>query len=371
MKKILFVANIPEHLFGFHYPYMKWFKEIGWKVHTASSKGMRLDYCDNQIDISVERTPFHFSNIKAYFQLKRIIESGKYDLIHCNTAVPSILTILAARKSRKIYGTKVINTIHGFWFYKGASIKNWLFYPITKFCARYTDCLITINKEDYVFAQKKMNAKKIYNVSGVGFKDKFLNESTNPDFDKEIYRKKYGIVDNNTLMILSVGEINKNKNHRLVIEALSKLTDQKYVYFIAGEGASREELEKLTKEKNIDNKVIFLGFRDDVYELMHAADIFVFPSRREGLPVSLMEAMASSLPCIASNIRGNNDLIDESGGILFENNNLEELITAFEELINDKKKRKQMGEYNREKSKKFSLEAVLPAMKNIYQTIID
>lgn len=371
MKKILFVSNIPEHLSAFHYPYMKWFKDIGWEVHVATASSPEiayLDYCDKKIEISVNRKPFHLSNIKAYYQLKKIIRTEKYDLIHCNTEVPSVLTILAARKFQKNHNTKVIHTAHGFWFFKGSPIVNWMFYPITKYCAKYTDCLITINKEDYELAKSKMRADNIFLVNGVGFNNKFNKK--NEVADRHAYKKKYGI-NENTIMLLSVGELNDNKNHRLVIEALSDLREKNVVYYIAGEGDLHDKLEEYVKEKNLDNTVKILGFREDVDELMRAADIFVFPSKREGLSVSLMEAMASSLPCIVSDVRGNNDLIDENGGILFESNNLEELKRALIKLLYNDDKREIMGNYNKEKSNEYSVEKVLPIMKKIYSNLMN
>lgn len=370
MKKILFVANIPEHLEGFHYPYMSWFQSIGWEVHAVTAEGKKLEHCDSQKFISVERTPFHLSNFKAYLQIKKIIETEKYDLIHCNTATPSILAIIAAKKSRKNYNTKVINTIHGFWFFKGSPIKNWFFYPIYKYCAKYTDCLVTINQEDYVLAQKKMKAKRIFKVNGVGFKDKFLKEM--PSKDREIQAYKENLcIDSNTTVLISVGELNNNKNHRLVIETLSKLNEKEFVYLIAGEGPLYDDLEELIRERNLNGKVLLLGVRNDIYNLLRVADVFIFPSKREGLSVSLMEAMASALPCIVSNIRGNNDLIDENGGILFESNNHESLKDALLEIMNDPDKREMMGKYNRIKSENYSIENVFPEMKKIYRNFID
>ena len=154
MKKVLFAATVDSHIKQFHLPYLKWFKEHGYEVHVATNGKEVIPYCDVKHQISFERSPLKFNNIKAIGQLKKIIEKEQFEIIHCHTPMGSVVTRLAALKARK-NGTRVIYTAHGFHFFKGAPIQNWLiYYPIEKLMARYTDCLITINEEDYEFAKK-------------------------------------------------------------------------------------------------------------------------------------------------------------------------------------------------------------------------
>ena len=363
MKKVLFVATVTRHINAFHIPYLKWFKEQGYEVHVASRGDEPIEYCDKHFDIPFERFPIKPSNIKAYKQLKNIIDENKYEIIHCHTPVGGVLTRLAARKARKKYNTKVIYTAHGFHFFKGNNpVKNFIFRTIEKYAAKYTDILITINKEDYENALKfklKENGKVEY-VPGVGIDTDVIKKTK---YDRNKFLDDTRIDNNGTTLLLSVGEINRNKNQEVVIKALAKLPET-YHYILCGIGENKENLEKIAKEKNVFDRVHFLGFRNDIFSIMKCCDIFVFPSKREGLPVSVMEAMACGLPCIVSDIRGNHDLVDQKGGYVIKLDNFENDLSDI--LINKKNHFDDMKKYNREKSKMFSLKAILSKMKSIY-----
>lgn len=310
-KKVLFVATVVKtHINTFHLPFLKMFKEHGWEVHVAAKNDFVdepciIPNCDHYFDINFVRSPFSKQNIAAYKQLRQIIRESKYDIIHCHTPVAGVLTRLAARNSKD---TTVIYTAHGFHFYKGAPLLNWLiYYPVERFCVKFTDKLITINQEDYTRAKSwsLRNNGKVYYVPGVGVDIEKINKKT---IDREAKRKELGIKENEKV-ILSVGELIKRKNHEMIIRALSNLQEQNYVYLICGRGVLMKHLIDLSVRLGIQEKVKFLGFRKDIVEICKAADLFVFPSIHEGLPVALMEAMACGVPCIASDVRGNRDLL--------------------------------------------------------------
>ena len=263
------------------------FRELGCKV----------------FQISTSRSPFSFGNIKAIKQIKKIAKD--YDIVHCHTPLAAMATRIACKKLRKKNNLKVIYTAHGFHFYKGAPKKNWMiYYPIEKICSKWTDLLITINKEDFELSKRKMKAKQIEYVPGVGIDiNKFANVIV--DFDKK--RDELGIKSTDKL-ILSVGELNENKNHKVVIKALSLINDKSYHYVIAGVGNQKSNLELFAKENNVN--LHLLGYRNDVNELYKIADLFVLPSIREGLNVSVMEALAAGCPVVVSKIRGNVDMVN-------------------------------------------------------------
>ena len=311
-------------------------------------------------NIAFSRLPFNNSNLTAYKQLKKLVESGEYDIIHCHTPVAAMITRLASRKIRK-KGTKVIYTAHGFHFYKGAPKLNWLiYYPIEKICSYFTDALITINKEDYALAQRKMKAKRVEYVPGVGID---VEKFANPGVTKEQKREELGIPQDVKLLI-SVGELNKNKNHEAVIRAIKDLD---VYYIIAGKGDLQDHLQNLIDELNMSNRVKLLGYRTDVAELYAASDIFVFPSFREGLPVSMMEAMAAGLPCIASKIRGNMDLlVDGKGGGLCGANNIDSVTNAIRTLTDNLDLCQKMSKYNLDCIKEFDISVVEKEMEKIY-----
>lgn len=362
-KKVLFVATVVKtHINVFHLPYLKMLKEMGYTTYVAAKNDFVnepcvIPYCDNYIDVPFERNPLNKRNITAYRELKKLIDEEEFDIIHCHTPVGGALTRFAARKSRK-HGTKVIYTAHGFHFYKGAPLKNWLlYYPAEKLCSYRTDVLITINKEDYALAKKKMKAKKIVYVPGVGID---LEKHSGIAVDKEIKRKELSISDDK-VWILTVGELIKRKNHETLIRAVSEIEN---VYLtIAGRGELYTYLQNLIDELNISDRVKLLGFRSDISELCSAADMFVFPSFQEGLPVALMEAMACGLPCIVSKIRGNTDLFDNNN-LMFDPHSVDECKMTIKKLLSFDLKN--LGKHNAEKIEDFKLSAVKEKMKDIY-----
>ena len=290
------------------------------------------------LHVDLNRSPFSFQNIIAYKQLCRIIHENEIEFIHCNTPVGGILGRLAGKKCKV---KKVIYQAHGFHFYKGAPLLNWLlYYPVEKWLARYTDALITINQEDYALAKRKMklrNGGKVYYVPGVGIDHHKFSKAT---IDKAAKRRELGIPED-AVLLLSVGELNHNKNHETVIRAIADLN---VYYVIAGRGELQQYLENLIDAQNLQDRVKLLGFRSDVKELYEAADIFVFPSFREGLSVSVMEAMASGLPCVASRIRGNTDLLENTnGGFLCDPHDALDFAEKINILASDTQLREAMG----------------------------
>lgn len=369
MKKVLFVASVAGHINSFHLPYLKLFKENGYTVDVATQKETEVPVCDNHLKVTIERSPFKRENIGAYKQLKKLFSENEYDIVHCHTPVASILTRLAAREARK-RGTKVIYTAHGFHFFKGAPLLNWLiYYPIEKLCARWTDVLITINKEDYALAKKKMPAKRVEYVPGVGIDlEKFTSNKVTEE-ERASIRKSLGLSENDK-MLLSVGELNKNKNHSVIIQALARMNNKNIHYFIAGKGIFEKHLIQLAKSLGISENVHLLGYRTDIATLMQTADVFCFPSFREGLPVSLMEAMACGLPVVASRIRGNVDLIDEGkGGYLCTPGDIDAFAGKINLLTKNDALHKKMSVTNIESASKYAIETITEHMDSIYKAV--
>ena len=372
MKKVLFVATVVKtHIMEFHIPYLKMFKEMGWETTVAARNDYEnpadcvIPYCDTYYNIPFERNPLKPGNLKAYQRLKKVIDEGGYDIIHCHTPVGAMLTRLAAKQARKC-GTKVFYTAHGFHFYKGAPAVNWLlYYPVEKWLSRYTDVLITINKEDYERA-KTFKAGKVCYVPGVGIDLKKFNVGY---VDKNEKREEVG-VHADDFVLLSVGELIPRKNHEVVIRAMSvlkqenKLTHLEYV--ICGRGTYESELKKLAEELGVADHIHFLGYRTDIAEICNCSDLFVFMSHQEGLPVALMEAMACGLPAVCSNIRGNTDLIEDKKTGLIADNSPEKVAKAIETMRENENLREQVASAALQKIKQFDLSSVEDEMSKIY-----
>ena len=370
MKKILFVATVSSHIIGFHIPYLKYFKEKGYEVHVASNGEEKIEYCDKHYNLPFKRFPLKKDNVITYKGLKRIINENSYDIIHCHTPVGAVLTRLAARNVRKKGISKVIYTAHGFHFYNGAPLKNWIiYYPIEKLCSRWTDCLITINNEDYELAKKKLkNIKRIELVHGVGINtEKFKKELSN--IEKREKRIELGLFDND-IILTYVAELNKNKNQILLIEILRELKEKysNIKLLLVGDGVFSDTL-KNQIEEGLQENVILLGRRKDINEILSITDIYVASSIREGLPVNIMEAMYKGLPIVATNNRGHRELVlNEQNGYIVENK--EQFKNKIIEFIQDKEKRNTMGKRAREIVRKYELNNVIKEMEKIYLLVM-
>ena len=373
MKKVLFVATVVQlHIAHFHIPYLKWFHEQGWQVDVAAKNDYEqpeacvIPYCDHFYDIPFARSPFDSSNLQAFRMLKQRLDETHYDIIHCHTPMGAVIARLAAKKSRRL-GTKVIYTAHGFHFYHGAPAKNWLlYYPVERFLARWTDVIIRMNREDEQ-AARKFPCSRIEYVPGVGVDlKKFARHQP-----RDVVRAALGIAPDTTF-ILSVGELITRKNYDVAIDALSALDARiKFCFCIAGIGDKESELRQHIADKGLEDSIKLLGFRSDIPDLLHAADLFFFPSLQEGLPVAVMEAMACGLPIVCSRIRGNTDLIDEGlGGYLVEATDTAGFTQALTQCIHTSSTT-DMAAYNRKKITAFSEDAVLERMAMIYRTTMN
>ncbi len=328
------------------YELNKIYNELGCKVH----------------NIPFSRSPLSLSNIKAYKMLKKVVNAGKYDIVHCHTPIAAAATRFACKKVRK-KGTKVFYTAHGFHFYKGAPFKmKLMFYPVEKICSKYTDTLITINKEDYGLAQKKFKAKRVVYVPGVGIDVEMFKYAL---ADKPLMCEEIGIPQD-AKILLSVGETNANKNHSTVIKALPLVDDKSLHYVIAGDGLLKEQLSEIAVKYGVGDRVHPLGKRSDVALLYNLADLYIHPSFREGLPVAVMEAMAGGLPIACSKIRGNVDLIDEAGGVLFSPYSVEECANAITSLLESNTEA--LGNYNMQKAEQFSVNKINEEMLSLYNS---
>ena len=367
--KILYVTTIGKTM-RFFESFIKTLLDEGHQVELAANEtGSPVPECYREWDcrfhhIDFSRSPLSPDNIKAYGQLKKVIKDGNYDIVHCHTPNAAVITRLVCRKLRKKTGLKVFYTAHGFHFYKGAPKLNWLvFYPVEKFCSRFTDKLITINSEDYELAKRSFHAKEVCYVSGMGIN---LSRFDNVQVDRNAKRRELGVPED-AFLLLSVGELNENKNHQIMIRALAKLNNPRVHYVLAGMGNKKDSLLELAEELEVSEQVHLLGYRQDIPELNHAADAFCFPSCREGLGLSAIEAMACGLPIITSNVHGINDYsVDGVTGYKCAPTDADGFAGAVGKLINNDHLRMKMGQGNRLLSKKYETHAIISLLKKIY-----
>ncbi len=330
-------------------PHVKYLSAHGFSIELACSDvGGRLDELRTALDgiapvhvVRLVRSPFSPGNRKGYGDLKRIIDGSRWDVIWTNEPVMGVMTRLAAKKARKS-DAKVVYMVHGFHFYKGAPLRNWLlYYPVEKYCSRLCDMIVTINEEDYRRA-KTFHAKRVEKIPGVGVNlDRFAPD---PETRRQ-WREKLGLAKSD-IALLTAGELHKGKNQQMVIRALRKANNPHYHYFICGKGEEEASLKDLTAKCGLEKQVHFLGYRKDIAEIMCACDIFVFLSLREGLSRALMEAMASGMPVVCTNIRGNVDLIENGKGGFVVQNDVEQVTQVINSLSRDTLLMDALGRYN-------------------------
>ena len=362
----MLITSTDLMMIQFLVPHVQNLAENGWNIDVACSVvGNRIDEVRNVLKgyarihvVRLHRSPVNPENLKGYKDMKKVIASDHWDVIWTNEPVMGVVTRLAARKARRA-GTKVVYIVHGFHFYKGAPKLNWMvYYPVERWASRFCDEIVTINKEDYGRA-KGFHAGNVRYIHGIGVNTARLKgKEQQTDIRAEL---GLGAED---FIVLSAGELNKNKNHKVIIEAISQLQDKTIKYVLCGKGKLREKLQQLAEGYRVSDQVFFLGYRKDVVDICSQSDVFAFPSYREGLGLASLEAMYSGLPLVASRIRGVEDyVVHGKSGCLCPPDNSYAFARAIRRLKDDREFRAGCGEYNRK--------AVLPyCLENVKEEIL-
>lgn len=358
--RILYTATVLSHICQFHLPHMQMLQELGWEVYVAAhdnlevKNGLQLKYCDKFIEIPFERSPANPNNIKAYRQLKKLLQAEHFDVILCNTPVGGIVTRLAAKKARR-QGTKVIYMAHGFHFFNGAPRKNWLvYYPIEKHMAKLCDLLITVNEEDYALAKEKFSRRtKIEHIHGVGVDEQRFHPAT--EEEQRSMREAEGLSEKD-FVILCTGELNENKNQSTLIRAAAIIKDKvpNLKVLLAGNGPKEQELRDLTASLGLQEIVKFLGYRPDLERITPAVNLVVSCSFREGMPLNIIEAMLCKKPVVASHNRGHDELVTEKTGVLIQPRDTEGFALAVEKLASNTNERETLGNFAFERAKTYT-----------------
>ncbi len=367
VKKILFIVNVVGKISNFIIPSIEAGHNLGFEFHIASNlsrfRGNMDDYNVVFHHVDIIRNPFNLKNIRAYKQMLDLMKKEQFDAIHCNTPAGGVLGRFCGRAAKV---PKIIYTAHGFHFYKGAPPVAGIYKMAEVVMARDTDVILTMNNEDYDAAQK-FNLRKggnVYYIPGVGVNTESYR---NVEVNRIQLRESLGIKEDD-IALIALGELIDRKNYQASIKAVARANNQKLHFFICGRGAKHEELKELVVKLKVEDQVHFLGYRTDVKELLSVADIFFFTTHQEGLARSMMEAMSAGLPCVASKVRGNVDLIEEGiGGFLRHPDDADGFAQALNILADDEDLRKEMSASNLETIKKFDVGIVKQEMLRIYE----
>ena len=367
MKKVLYTANTFRHLLLCHRPYIKYLSS-NFIVDTACNDNEYLGGVRKYYNVLIERKPFKINNIKSIFVMKKIIEEEKYDLIHVNTPMGAAVTRLALIKYKKNNDVKVIYTAHGFHFFKGAPLINYLlYYPIEKILSKYTDVIITMNEEDYNFAKKHFKTRIEY-IPGIGFdKSKF---SEKIDTNKLNRIKKENNISDNDYVISYVAEISNRKRQVYLIKTLKKYKFTNEKILLIGDISNSKRIIKYIKKYKLENYIRLIDFNDDILYYLTMSNLVLSVSKQEGLPLNIMEAMYLEKPIIVTNCRGNRDLItNNKNGLVISLNSKKELIDSIMYIKNNPKVGEKLGKRNKKIINKYSIDNVLDIMKRIYNSL--
>lgn len=368
MKKVLYVTTVSRTINAFLIPHINMLLDNGYEVHCACSIDKPVDKELQRRGVKIfedpfSRNPLGIGNIKAFIKLEELQRINDYDIVHVHTPIAAIYGRLLKLNFPSL---RIIYTAHGYHFLKGGSKLGWiLYYPIEKIMAKFTDVTININKEDYEITKEKLKPKKCYLLNGVGLDlDKYKKLSSKEIQEK---RKEFGLKDKD-FVVLMIAEINKNKNHIQLINAMDILKDKypNIKVLCIGDGTLKESLEKQIILRNLQNNIFMLGYRLDVNKLINISDIGILLSRREGLPRNIMEFMACGRKVIATDIRGCRDLIcDETIGTLVNVDDYESTAKAIEKyyILNDKS-----FEVS-EEIRKYDIESINSELLKIYEDV--
>lgn len=372
MGKRILITSTDLMMIQFLVPHVENFAEHGYEIEIACSDvGGYIEEIKKRLKNSVKavyrvslvRSPFSFSNIKGYRELRKIILDGDYNIIWTNEPVMGAVTRLAARQSCK-NGTRIVYMVHGFHFYSGAPIINWvLFYPIERILSIFTDYIITLNSEDFKRA-KKFPVKHVYYIHGIGADtDRLKKDTVNQDIRKKLQ------IPEQAFLILSVGELNANKNQKVIIDALSILQDKDIYYVLCGSGKNLKTLQAQSKKYHLQDNIRFVEYRRDIINFYDQADVFVLPSYREGMPIALLEAMYCGVTPVTSDIRGVRDVMkDGITGVICGPKDSKAFAEAIKNLKEDKRLRKRYGENSRKAVKPYMLSLVKDKILDIFES---
>ena len=374
MKKVLLVATVQSHICQFHKPLVRILHDAGYEVHVAArnnlaeKNGLALDFADRVFDLPFARSPLSVSNVSAYRQLKALIDTQGYEIVHCNTPVGGVLARLACRRARR-KGLCVLYTAHGFHFYHGAPIKNWLFYyPIEWVCARMTDRLLTITDEDEALARRSFKTT-VCRIHGVGADAaRFYPVGMQ---QKMQLREAYGIPPKARL-ILCVGELLPNKNQKTAIAAMSRVIKDcpDALLCIAGNGPGEQELRVQISALGLEAHVRLLGYTTQIEDWYRMADALVSCSYREGLPMNVIEAMLCAKPVVASINRGHRELVaHKKTGYLVPADNADEYARVLTRLLTDSVFAQEMGCSAVQRAQAYTAERVQAELSCIYRNL--
>lgn len=298
-KKVLYVASTSSHLRRFHEPYLNGLK-ADFDVYTMAN-GEGVDF-----SVPFQKNVFSAKNLGAVAKIRRILRREHFDAVILNTSLAAFLVRIAMVGMKR--RPAVLNIAHGYLFdfpAKGKSDR--LMLTCEKMTARYTDELAVMNQADLTIAREHTLCRgKVHFINGMGY----VLPCEKVQKDVALRNRIAGESD---YLLTFVGELSPRKNQMFLIRCVKQLVDQGMPIrlMLVGEGAERSNLEAEIQRLGLSDRVLLTGNQEPVWPYLSITDLYVSASRIEGLPFNLMEAMACGLPIVASDCKGQTDLLKD------------------------------------------------------------
>lgn len=373
--KLLMIATVAVTLRGFLLPIAEYFQQQGWQVDAIASDVEQDEVCcqvfDQVWNMSWSRNPIDPRNLMRVPNLLRtLIQQQEYEIVHVHTPVAAFVTRFALRNVSPSEKPTLIYTAHGFHFYAGGHpVRNTLFLMLEKLAGQWTDELVVINQEDYSSAltHQLLPAAQIHHMPGIGVD---LSYYCADRISLEVVQAlRYFIqVQEQDCLFLTIAELIPRKHVADLLQALAQTQRPTIHLAIAGTGPLLSELQEMAQQLNLTQQVHFLGYRTDIPAWICAAQALLLVSEQEGLPRSVMEALALAVPVIGTDIRGTRDLLAGGGGILVPVGDLTAIARAMTWIADHPKDARQMGTQGQEQVQPYRLEAILEHHRQLYQT---
>lgn len=379
LRSALFVTTVPVTLEAFLLPFADHLRSSGWSVDAmargASENPAVLEHFDNVFDVAWSRNPLSPRNIFGTTRrVRHVAQEGRYSVVHVHTPIAAWVTRYALRSLSDTVRPAIIYTAHGFHFHtRGKPVANLVYRTMERLAARWTDVLVTINDEDFAAARAfgTIDPGSVRLVRGIGVDTERFAPAESGDVRRRAIRAELGISEE-AVLVTMVAEMAPVKRHRLAIDALGRVKNERLTLLLVGEGPLEHALRDLVIEQGLKDRVRFAGHRADVDTVLAASDTLLLCSEREGLARCVLEAMATGIPVIGTDTRGITDAVGDVAGWIVGHDDVKGLADALDALASDAEERTARGAAGRTRAEaEFSLPRIIAAYDELYEEALN
>ena len=376
--RLLYVTTISASLWRLMHPFARHFRDLGWTVDGMARGATDCVNClgtfDHVWEAPWSRNPLDPKNLLvAAHEIRNVVDAGSYDIVHVHTPVASFVTRYALRRRNAKNRPRIIYTAHGFHFHPyGHPLQNAVFRILERVAGRWTDHLVTINRTDQeaAVASRIVPPARAQYIPGIGIDTEQYSPIHVSEAEIARVRAEIGIPAGQA-MLLMPAEFNPGKRHADALHAAAATGRQDFHIAFAGYGRTYDEVCALALKLGLAGRVHFLGMRRDVPVLIRASAAVLLPSEREGLSLSVMEALSLETPVIGTKIRGIYDLVGDDAGLLVAPGDITGLSNAISWLLDHPAEACRMGRIGRDRMKQFDVRSVIDAHENLYARALE